>query len=55
MRRAQLLNCSLLSSITDNKYMDIDSNSNSYWTEPTVFNSDTDSTAKFKNAYKVSA
>jgi len=35
--------------------MDIDSNGNSYWTEPTVLNSNTNSTAKSKNAYEASA
>ena len=32
----------------------MDSDSNSYQTEPTVLNSDTDSTTKSKNTYKVS-
>ena len=40
MRRAQLLNCSSLSSVTDDEYIDTDSNNNSYRTELTVFNSD---------------
>ena len=49
MRRARLLNCSLLSSVTDDEYMDMDSDGDSYRTELTVFdsnaNSDTDSDA----------
>ena len=43
MRRAQLLDRSLLSSVTDNKYIDIDSDGNSYGIELTVFNSNTNS------------
>jgi hypothetical protein len=43
MRRAWLLDCSLLSSITDNKYIDMDSDGNSYGIEPTVFNSNANS------------
>ena len=43
MQRAQLLDCSLLFSVTDNKYIDIDSDGNSYGIEPTVFNSNADS------------
>jgi len=43
------LDYSLLSSVTNNKYIDIDSDSDSYGIEPTVFdsntNSDTDSNA----------
>ena len=42
MWRAQLLNYSLSSSITDNEYIDTDSDGNSYRTEPTVFDSDAD-------------
>ena len=34
-----------MSSVTNNKYIDIDSDSNSYGTEPTVFNSNADSNA----------
>ncbi|XTI84445.1 hypothetical protein V2W45_1339489 [Cenococcum geophilum] len=49
MRRARLLDRSLLSSVTDNEYMDTDSDGDSYGTEPTVFdsnaNSDADSNA----------
>ena len=43
MRRARLLDYSLSSSITDNKYIDTDSDGNSYGIEPTVFNSNADS------------
>jgi len=43
MRRAQLLDRSLLFSVTNNKYIDMDSDSNSYGIELTVFNSNTDS------------
>jgi len=32
-----------LSSVTNNEYMDTDSDGDSYGTEPTVFNSNTDS------------
>jgi len=45
MRRAQLLDYSLLFSVTDNKYIDINSDGNSYRTEPTVFNSNANSDA----------
>jgi hypothetical protein len=55
MRRAQLLNYSLLSSVTNNKYIDTDSDGNSYRTELTVLNSNADSTTKSKNAYEASA
>jgi len=55
MRRAQLLDYNLLSSVTNNEYMDINSDGNSYGTELTVFNSNADSTAKSKNAYEASA
>ena len=67
MRRAQLLNYSSSFSVTDDEYIDINSDGNSYRTEPTVFNSDTDgnansdaysntnSIAKLENAYKASA
>jgi hypothetical protein len=67
MRHTQLLNYSLLSRVTDNEYIDINSDGNSYRTESTVFNSnangnvnnntysDADSTAELKNVYKVSA
>ena len=33
----------------------MDSDGNSYWTELTALNSNTNSTAKSKNAYKASA
>ena len=33
----------------------MDSDGNSYWIEPTVLNSNTNSTTKSKNAYKASA
>jgi len=55
MQRTQLSNRSSLSSVTNDKYIDTDSDGDSYWTEPTILNSDTDSTAKSKNAYKASA
>ena len=45
MRRAQLSNRSSSSSVTNNEYMDTDSDGDSYRTEPTVFNSNTDSDA----------
>ena len=45
MRRAQLLDYSLLSSVTNNKYINTDNNSNSYGTEPIVFNSNANSNA----------
>jgi len=45
MRRARLLDRSLLSSVTNNKYMDMDSDGDSYGIEPTVFNSNADSDA----------
>jgi len=49
MRRAWLLDRSLLSSVTDNKYIGMDSDGDSYGTELTVFdsnaNSDADSNA----------
>jgi hypothetical protein len=47
MRRAQLSDCSSLSSVTDDKYMDTDSDSDSYGIEPTVFDSDADSDADY--------
>jgi hypothetical protein len=45
MRRGQLSDRSSSSSVTDNEYIDMDSNGNSYRTEPTVFDSNTDSDA----------
>jgi len=45
MRHAQLLNRSLLFSVCDNKYINIDSDGDSYGTEPTVFDSDADGDA----------
>ena len=50
MRYTWLLNYSLLSSVTDDEYMDTDSDGDSYGTEPTVFNSDADGNAN-SNAY----
>ena len=55
MRRARLLDRNLSSNITDNKYMDINSDGNSYGTEPTIFNSNANSTAKSENACEASA
>ena len=40
-----------MSSVTNNEYMDTDSNSNSYGTELTVFNSNTDSNADSNTDY----
>ena len=66
MRRAQLSDRSSSSSVTNDEYMDTDSDGNSYGTEPTIFNSDADSnanndahsnadsTAESENAYKAS-
>jgi len=45
MRRARLLDHSLLSSVTNDKYMGIDSDGNSYGIELTVFNSNANSNA----------
>ena len=67
MRYAQLSDHSSLSSVTDDEYMDIDSDGDSYGTEPTVFNSNADgdansdahsntnSTAELENACEASA
>ena len=55
MRRARLLDRNSLSSVTDNKYMDINSDGDSYGTEPTVFNNNANSTAESENAYEASA
>jgi len=63
MQCAQLLDRSSSSSVTNDEYIDINSDSNSYRTEPTVFDSDAnsdadynaDSSINYNNAYKAPA